>query len=88
MGIVAPAEFVRDLESLANTHHEQAFLDVMRAYVGCLSFSLIEMEHQHVTDGQHFCHPVASAQLLLPADLECRKLCSTLVLAISWRWRW
>lgn len=31
VGMGAPKDFVRELESLANTHHEQAFLDVMRA---------------------------------------------------------
>lgn len=35
VGMGAPKDFVRELESLANTHHEQAFLDVMRACVAC-----------------------------------------------------
>mmetsp|Transcript_1565 Transcript_1565/g.4635 ORF Transcript_1565/g.4635 Transcript_1565/m.4635 type:complete len:426 (+) Transcript_1565:354-1631(+) len=32
VGLTAPADFVKELEELANTHHEKAFLDVIRAY--------------------------------------------------------
>ena len=32
MGRGAPDEFVEEVKALANTHHEKAFLDIMRAY--------------------------------------------------------
>ncbi len=46
VGLTAPAEFVAELEELANTHHEKAFLDVIRAYHFGVRY-IVELEVRH-----------------------------------------
>ncbi len=69
VGMGAPADFVRELESLANTHHEKAFLDVMRAYHFGARCTL-----QLAAFAARLVPPAVRANMLLDAVCDMRQL--------------
>ena len=71
MGMGAPADFVHELESLANTHHEKAFLDVMRACV------LVACMHAYDQSPMSWCVECGRA-FASDAAIDCALVCGSL----------